>query len=446
MSTRRDFIRLAAAAPLAGAISPTWAARSAQLSSGIYAKALELAVRHVRGGPGEPIFKQPFVDAAFSDHIFLWDSCFIAAYAKYHLDRLPIAGALDNFYRLQEADGFICREYDAHGNAFWPKDHPVSVNPPLLAFAELEIFGHSRDRARLRGVYPHLIRHFDFLVGAYRQSDDLFFSDAFGSGMDNIKRYPEGWQDDGQGIPLVNLYPDVFAYEGLSPKWNRQGRSVDFTAQMILFAQQLRKIGGLIGEPADDARLATFVVRTGDALNERCWSEADGFYYDLGYGTQIPRMHIGMFWTLWAGIVSPERQLRMIRHLFDPRKFWRTIPVASTPGDSPDFDREGGYWRGSVWAPTNYMIIRGLRACGHHAHARRLALRYYSCVAQVYEATGTFWENYAPDALAPGSQAKRDFCGWTALAPITLCHEYLAARALPHQAEASAQLSPARIS
>lgn len=391
----------------------------------LYAAALTMARAHVRGGPDEPFFKQRFVDAAFSDHIFLWDTCFIAAYAKYHPEELPIHAALDNFYALQDTDGHICREYDRLGRPFWPKEHPVSVNPPLLAFAELELFGRTPDHGRLRRVYPALLRQFDYLVATYRCPDGLFFSDAFGSGMDNIPRYPPGWQDDGGGIALRENYPDVFRYEGLSPKWNRQGRSVDFTAQMVLFARQLGIIGAHIGERGELERLDRFAGDTGAALNRLCWNEADGFYYDLGYGRQIRRMHIGMFWTLWAGIVPTGRQRRMIAHLTDPAKFWRAFPIASMPADSPDFSPQGRYWQGSVWAPANYMILKGLEVCGRPALARRLALHYYACVAQVFERTGTFWENYAPDAIAPGSQARADFCGWTALAPIALWHEYV---------------------
>jgi hypothetical protein len=391
----------------------------------MYDKALALAVKNVRGGPDEPVFRKPFVDAAFSAHIFLWDTCFIAPYAKYHLDRLPILNALDNFYMLQEPDGYICREYDRSGQPFWPKDHPVSINPPLLAFAELEVFGVTRDRARLARVYPLLVKNFDFLVDHYRMPDGLFFSDAFGSGMDNIKRYPEGWQDDGKGIPLHQLHPDVFDYNGLSPKWNRQGRSVDFSAQMVLLARQLMRIGSLLGKTEHEKRLAAFARETSAAINAHCWSEADGCYYDLGYGRQIKRAHIGMFWTLWAGVAPRHRQERLIANLISPARFWRRMPVATMPADSPDFEPTGGYWRGAVWAPTNYMVLRGLEACGRHDVARRLALSYYGAVADVYRRTGTFWENYAPDVPAPGKPAKPDFCGWSAIAPIALWHEYI---------------------
>jgi len=62
---------------------------------------------------------------------------------------------------------------------------------------------------------------------------------------------------------------------------------------------------------------------------------------------------------------------------------------------------------------------------GQHDLAERLARQYYWCVAEVFKTTGTFWENYAPDRIAPGDSSRPDFCGWTALAPITLWHDYI---------------------
>jgi len=161
-----------------------------ELQRKMYAHALSLAKRNIRGGENEPVFKRPYVDAAFNGDIFLWDTCFIACYAKYHMNELPIANALDNFYALQDTDGYIGRQYMRNGRPMWPKSHPVSINPPLLAFAELEIYGRTRDIGRLAQVYPALKRNFEYLVHAWQQDDDLFCNDAYGSGMDNIPRYP----------------------------------------------------------------------------------------------------------------------------------------------------------------------------------------------------------------------------------------------------------------
>jgi hypothetical protein len=432
--SKRRFLQAGGLAALEAALSPAAFAQCARdnwavpvpLQQRMYGAAIDIAREKIRGGPGDPAFSKPFLDAAFSTNIFLWDTCFIAAYAKYHQDQLPIANALDNFYARQDADGFICREYTKTGLAFWPKTHPVSINPPLLAFAELELYGQSKNPDRLHAVYPKLKRFFDFLVRTYRGEDGLFFSDALGSGMDNIQRYPDDWQDDHTGIPIHNLYPEVFTYSGLNAAWNRQGRSVDFSAQMALFADELATIARLIGETGDVAAYVQAHTDIGRAVNERCWSEADGFYYDLGYGAQIRRKHIGMFWVILAGIVPPARLGRMLDHLTDPAQFWRRIPVATWPADQEGFSPAGSYWKGSVWAPTNYMIIRGLERCGQRALANRLARQYYWSVAQVFDATGTFWENYAPDALTRGNDSRPDFCGWTGIVPIALYHEFIA--------------------
>jgi hypothetical protein len=42
---------------------------------------------------------------------------------------------------------------------------------------------------------------------------------------------------------------------------------------------------------------------------------------------------------------------------------------------------------------------------------------------QVFKDTGTFWENYAPEASTPGLLARPDFIGWTGLVPISILFE-----------------------
>jgi hypothetical protein len=435
MPSRRNFIKQIAVSATGTLLVPSLAAVAGTgkkewevpvaLQSEMYNSAMAIAKKKIRGGPSDPVFKKPFLDAAFSGNIFLWDTCFMAVYAKYHPVELPVANALDNFYHLQEADGFICREYTKEGRAMWPKDHPVSINPPLLAFAELELFSRSQDRQRLKSVYPLLKKFYGFMVKQYRMADGLFFSDALGSGMDNIPRYPEGWQDDGKGIPVNNLFPELFAYSGLSSLWNLQGRSVDLSAQMALFAEQLATIAGLIHEKEEVARYRQMHSEIKEALNAKCWNAEDGFYYDLGYDKQIRRKHIGMYWMLIAGLVPGDRLAWMISHLTDEKQFWRRFPVATFPADQPGFSPMGNYWLGSAWAPTNYMVIKGLLRVGENKLATKLARQYYWCVAEVFKKTKTFWENYAPDALEPGKPARPDFCGWTGIVPIALYHEFI---------------------
>jgi len=414
-----------------------------ELSKRMYAKALEITRRKVRGGDSEPFFKKAFVDAAFSDNIFLWDTCFIVCFAKYHLDELPVYQALDNFYGRMEEDGYICREYRKNGEPLWSKNHPVSINPPLLAWAELEIYGVKKDKERLQYAYPILKKNFEFLVNTYQGEDRLFWGDTLGMGMDNIPRSPKGWMaKEGNGMTHHELGDKLAEMGGATPEerlnffikeyvntlqgvWNDEGRLVDFTAQMAMVALQLKEMAKEIGANEDIPEYESFHIQVKEALNEKCWSDTDSFYYDLGYGKQVPRKHIGMYWALLGELVPENRMEAFLSHLTNPNEFYRKTPLPALSADEEGYKGWGDYWLGGVWAPTSYMVIKGLTQVGKHDLAQDLAEKTYASVAEVFEATGTFWENYAPDLVSYGMPAKLDFCGWTGLVPIAIYNEYI---------------------
>ena len=46
-------------------------------------------------------------------------------------------------------------------------------------------------------------------------------------------------------------------------------------------------------------------------------------------------------------------------------------------------------------------------------------------MVDVFEKTGTLYENYAPEHEGPGVPAKDEFVGWTGLAPVSVLFEYV---------------------
>ena len=412
-----------------------------KLSDEMYSGALKITKDKVRGGDSEVFFKKPFIDAAFSKNIFLWDTCFMACFSKYHLDTLPVYQALDNFYDRADEDGYICREYRQDGRPVWKKDHPVSINPPLLAFAELEIYSVSKDKERLKKVYPVLKKNFEFHVSTYQMDDKLFYADQLGMGMDNIPRAPRDWKPDtGSGLTEDELWAKIGALnlpfekqidrfteeygDTVTGVWNKQGRFIDFSAQMAMYAVQLKEIARATENDGDISDFDSFHRELKDAINEKCWNEEDGFYYDLGFGKQIKRRHIGAYWTLLGGVVPENRLERFLEKLLDPKEFYRTMPLPALSAADPEYKGWGEYWLGGVWAPTSYMVLKGLSTVGKKEIADRLARITYYNVAKVFEATGTFWENYSPDLVSFGMPSRKDFCGWTALIPIAFYKEF----------------------
>jgi len=79
---------------------------------------------------------------------------------------------------------------------------------------------------------------------------------------------------------------------------------------------------------------------------------------------------------------------------FEPHKLWYLIyqtkdfnrqPIYSTTAtiDKPES------WRGTVWAPTEKMVIQGLENYGYDGLTREIAMNHLACVVDVYKESGT---------------------------------------------------------
>ncbi len=360
----------------------------------LYWRAWELAVQNVRHGNAANGFVDTYLDAAFSENIFQWDTCFIIMFARYAWHLLPVAPSLDNFYRKQDDDGWICREYrGTNGAPMFAKGSADAINPPLFAWAEWALYQLSGDRARLVRVWPHLAQYDAWLRAHQRGPEGLYWASQLGCGMDNSPRFTARW--------------------------------VDMSAQQALNARYLAMIAEAIGQPANTVAAYReeheFMTRQ---INRYMWDEETGVYWDLdGKLEPWPVLSIAPFWTLVADVVPPERAERLVAHLRDPKRFWRAHPFPTLSADHPAYRSDGGYWLGSVWAPTNYAVIKGLRQAGFGDLAREATIRHLDQMTAVYRETGTLWENYAPDYPQPGRPAAKDFVGWSGAGPIALLIE-----------------------
>ena len=84
-----------------------------------YWKAWELAFKNFHEPSPQSGFVSQYIDAAFNQNIFLWDSCFLTMFCNYAHPYVPGIGTLDNFYAKQYEDGEICREIDRKTGKGW---------------------------------------------------------------------------------------------------------------------------------------------------------------------------------------------------------------------------------------------------------------------------------------------------------------------------------------
>jgi hypothetical protein len=405
----------------------------------VYWKAWQLAFHHFRAPETGSGFVSQFVDPAFSENTYLWDTCFISMFCNYAYPLTPGISSLDNFYAKQHKDGEICREINrSTGVEFSPwvdhKDRPffsrwgwpttlLGITPmkampvqyvgrrppwanprltldaldhPIAAWAELEHYEITGDRSRLGQVWEPLVRYYAALRKYLRQGNGLYVTDW--ASMDNSPR---------------NFY------------LRNGGTGIDISAEMVLFGRELAEIGSILGRERDASEYSRQAAELARIINERMWDPASKFYFDLTViGKRAPIMTIAAYWTLLAKVASRSQAADLAAQLRNPKTFGRRDLVPTLSANQPGYSPHGGYWRGSVWAPTDTMVIRGLENYGYNDQARLIALNHLRLVAEVFKRTGTIWENYAPDAPQPGHPAKSNFVGWSGIGPIMYLLDY----------------------
>lgn len=370
----------------------------------LYNKTWEIAKTKVRHGTEDNGFVVSYIDEGFKENIFQWDTIFMMMFLRYGYNEFPSIISLDNFYRKQKDNGYICRELcESNGLDYWAYNSTVSINPPLFSWAEWEHYRITGDKDRLIQVLPNLMKYFNWIKENRRWSNGLYWSSDFASGMDNSPRGAKENIDEKSHYDLSWI--DISSQQAINAKY----------ISLIASELEMYKLSNQYTEEYNELK---------QLINEKMWCKTDGIYYDLDkYGEFTEVKTIASFWPLLAGIANITQTQKLIQHLQNPQEFWRIHVFPSLSADHPSFKSDGGYWQGSIWAPTNYMVIKGLQYNGFEELATDAAENHIENIYQIYKETGTLWENYAPDMVKQGNPSKSDFVGWTGCSPISLLIE-----------------------
>lgn len=369
----------------------------------MYWRAWELAwTRLRRPRPGTGLIAN-YIDTAFNDHTFMWDSCFMVLFGLYGRRVFDFMGTLDNFYAKQHDDGFICREIvtETGHDFFYPFD-PDSTGPNILAWAEWNYYRQTGDQDRMAAVLPPLVAFHRWLRAHRTWPNRLYWTTGLSSGMDNQPRVPGGERHHQHWI------------------W------MDANIQAALNCHLLTRMARMLEETALAQEMAderAFLLRE---INERLWSPVTNFFHDLGPdGEHSPVKSIAAYWALQdKELVPADRLENFLSPIRDVEMFNRPHRIPSMSADSPGYDPEtGNYWCGGVWPPTNHMVLSGLNRVGKSRLAHQIARNHIEQIYQVFRQTDTFWENYAPEHPGHGQPARPDFVGWSGLGPIAMLIE-----------------------
>jgi len=339
-----------------------------------------------------------------SSRINQFDTCFSTFFLVYSNRIFPVTSGLDNFYAKQEESGAIRGEYrEADGRPIHPKDNPRGILPPLFAWAEFNIYHKLGVKKRIREVLPVLERYYQWIEQTFKAENGLYSVPLAATMMDNSPR-------------------EEMAY------------AVDFNSQMALAAFYMSELADIINDKERNYtyKKAYFSLKT--KINALMWDEREGFYYDLDAAEKRLKVKtIASFWPLIAEIPNEARGERLIEHLVDPHEFGIENPFPTLAVKDKRFDPQGAGYRGGVYPPLVYMVIKGLEKYQRHDLAREFAIRHlYHVLDGLYTSNGkkgSLYEAYAPHTEGPAKWPGKKgfprtmFVTYTALTTISLMLE-----------------------
>jgi len=381
---------------------PIWPNRPEVLK--LYWRTWELAFGNIRRITGTKGFITPYIDPAFNNDLFTEDCGFMLLFCRYGSRAFNFQQTLDNFYAKQHRDGFICRQLlGSNGNDAFERFDPSSAGINIFPWAEWEYFCNINDLDRLKMIFPVLLANYQWYRNYRSWPDGSYFSSGWGCGMDNQPRLPDGFNP-------------AFSHGHMS--W------IDATLQQIYAGKVLIKIATILNRTEDVQDVEKEVSELSIFVNSKMWDFNNSIYVDrYKDGTLSNVKTIGTYWALLADVVPQKEIPCFLAHLSDTTEFNRPHRIPSLSADNPDYNPDGGYWLGAVWAMTNYSVLRGLTKVGADSLAHEIAGNHLNNVTSVFNETDIIWENFSPEFLK--GSGRENFVGEGGLTGTAILLEYI---------------------
>ena len=383
----------------------------------LYNKAWDLAKLHIKSYDGLP--QSPYIDEAFDEKtIWIWDTAFMLHFFKYAPHNFPGIESLNNFYE------------PIHDTIKIPLRIEIPDNPPLFAWTEYDFYKLSGDTKHIKKLLykkRYLQKHFEWFDNVAQGTIIANSAETW------IKKDPNGYLWEGGRSGMDNTPRGRKGNSAIKDRPNNPNMLwIDAIAQQGLSALNLYKLFTSIGDKTEANLWKSKYDTIKNKVNKLYWNQKDGIYYDIDKNTLQPMKLItpASYWPMLAEMCDSVQAKNMIKHIKNPETLGGKVPWTTIPRNDIDFTPDGGYWRGSVWVPTAYMGIKAIQKYGYLDLARDNSIAIIEHMSTTYRqySPHTIWECYNPTEAKPakniyGNDVRPDFCGWSALAPISLMIE-----------------------
>ncbi|MDZ7319854.1 MAG: trehalase family glycosidase [candidate division KSB1 bacterium] len=180
--------------------------------------------------------------------------------------------------------------------------------------------------------------------------------------------------------------------------------------------EALGKIASILGREKEAGELKAREEKY-QAKLQTLWDDDFGLFLNkrLDTGELSRRISPTNFYALIGKAATQEQAERMINeHFYNPKEFWGEWVLPSIARNDPAYTGRD-YWRGSIWAPMNFLVYLGLRNYDLPQTRKDLAKKSNALLLKQWQEKGYVRENYhAETGGDPGANSDH-FYHWGAL-------------------------------
>lgn len=147
------------------------------------------------------------------------------------------------------------------------------------------------------------------------------------------------------------------------------------------------------------------------------WDEDFGLFLNkhTDTGELSKRISPTNFYPLLAKAATQEQAERMIRdHFYNPEEFWGEWIMPSIARNDTAYTGQD-YWRGSIWAPMNFLVYLGFRNYDLPDARKDLSRKSYELLMKEWLERGYIRENYHAETGGAPPYRSEHFYHWGAL-------------------------------
>ena len=342
---------------------------------------------------------------------YYWDTYFAAI-------GLAVTGRIDLIAELAENFASLIDRYGCvpNGNRLY---YASRSHPPMFCHL-LDILESERGTEAIRPHLPNLRREYEFWMDGSEEEvtdDDPASRRVVRTDRGVLNRHwddraaprEESYREDVDLAEAAErekrrLYRDVRA--ACESGWDFSSRwlevkddlttirttellPVDLNALCYAMEVKLSRWERTFGNPKRAERYARTAKRRRRAVEELCWDDDAGFYFDYCWteGQRTETWSLAAVVPLFCGLATEEQAAAVASHLEEqflhPGGLVTTLTVSGEQWDSPN-----------GWAPLHWMAAVGLYQYGHERLAETVAGRWLDLNRAVFDRNGLMLEKY----------------------------------------------------